>query len=71
LRADIVVLDTNEPAFAGQPPEAVPDCWVFACTRPAVRDVYVAGQQVVSEGRHRDEDRILARFRQTVTRLNA
>jgi formimidoylglutamate deiminase len=71
LRADIVVLDINEPAFAGQPPEAVPDCWVFACTRSAVRDVYVAGQQVVSEGRHRDEDRILARFRQTVTRLNA
>lgn len=70
-RADIVVLDTGDPAFAGHPPEAVPDCWVFACPRAAVRDVYVAGRKVVADGRHRSEDRILSRYRETVARLNA
>jgi formimidoylglutamate deiminase len=70
-RADIVVLDTGDPAFAGHPPEAVPDCWVFACPRTAVRDVYVAGRKLVADGRHPGEARILDRYRRAVARLNA
>jgi formiminoglutamate deiminase len=69
-RADIVVLDTEQPAFAGQPAAAIPDCWVFAAPSGCVRDVYVAGRQVVSGGHHPDEERILARYRQTFNRLN-
>jgi formimidoylglutamate deiminase len=69
-RADMVVLDTGQPALAGQPAAAVPDCWVFAGPSACVRDVYVAGRQVVSGGHHRDEERILARYRQTLNRLN-
>ena len=70
-RADIVVLDTGDPAFAGQPADASPDCWVFACPRAAVHDVYVAGRKVVVDGRHPDQARILDRYRRAVARLNA
>jgi hypothetical protein len=35
---------------------------LFACEKAAIRDVFVAGEQVICEGRHRDQPEITSRF---------
>lgn len=52
-RCDLVELDPDHPALAGQVPAGVLDAWVFsgAC-ESVVRTVLVAGREVVSGGRH-------------------
>ncbi|ALK08021.1 formimidoylglutamate deiminase [Blastochloris viridis] len=68
--ADVVVLDTGHPAFAGRSGDRVLDVWVFVAGAAAVRDVWVGGRQLVREGRHRDRDRIRTRFRAAMERLS-
>ena len=45
------------------------DRWIFAGGGPRVESVWRAGQQVVSEGRHRARDAIAERFTRTAARL--
>jgi len=45
------------------------DTWIFAGNANLVRDVVVAGEPVVRDCRHRDEERIAARYREVVARL--
>ncbi|WP_372012366.1 formimidoylglutamate deiminase [Pseudoxanthomonas sp. 10H] len=71
MAADWVGLDAEAPAFAGARPEDVVDRWLFAGNRPLVREVRVAGQAVVSAGRHRDRDAIADRYRRAVAALLA
>ncbi|WP_028920786.1 formimidoylglutamate deiminase [Pseudoxanthomonas suwonensis] len=71
MAADWIVLDTASPVFAGAREQDVVDRWLFSGNRPLVRDVYVAGEQVVSDGRHRDREAIAARYRVAVERLLA
>ncbi len=68
-RADLVVLDPDEPALAGQAPEALLDAAIFGPCRRPVRDVIVGGRMVVREGRHANEDAVFARFRAVLQRL--
>ncbi|MFL6587105.1 MAG: formimidoylglutamate deiminase [Luteimonas sp.] len=49
---DAVVLDADAPLLAGAAEHDVLDRWLFAGNRPLVREVHVAGRQVVEEGRH-------------------
>ncbi|WP_423680579.1 formimidoylglutamate deiminase [Undibacterium sp. WLHG33] len=51
-RADFVVLDDAHPNLAGLPSRDVLNTWIFAGNDTLVRDVYVGGKQVVSNGRH-------------------
>lgn len=67
--ADLVVLDTSHPAFAGRTGDLLLDAWVFVAGSAAVREVFVAGRHLVRDGRHRDRDRILMRFRAVMERL--
>ena len=69
--ADWIVLDAQAPVFAGARPADVADRWLFAGNRPLVREVCVAGEAVVSGGRHRDREAIAARYRSTVAALLA
>lgn len=69
--ADWIVLDAQAPVFAGARPADVADRWLFAGNRPLVREVRVAGEAVVSGGRHRDREAIAARYRSTVAALLA
>jgi formimidoylglutamate deiminase len=68
-RADFIVLDDEAPLLAGRSAADVVDTWIFAGNASLVRDVVVAGEPVVREFRHRDEERIAARYRETVERL--
>lgn len=69
--ADWIALDEKAPAFAGARPGDVVDRWLFAGNRNLVREVRVAGEAVVTCGRHRDHEAIAVRYRQAAERLLA
>ncbi|MFL5126464.1 MAG: amidohydrolase family protein, partial [Microvirga sp.] len=70
-RADIVVLDREHPSLAAAKGDVILDAWIFSADTAAVADVICGGAHVVESGRHRDRDRLLARYRATVRRLEA
>ena len=63
-RADLVVLDTDDPALAAQPVRTVLDAAVFGPCRAPVRDVMVGGRWVVRDGHHPHEDAVLGALSQ-------
>jgi len=65
-RADVVVLNVDDPALAATPWASSLDAAIFGPCRNPVRDVMVAGRWRVREGRHPREDETLARFRHAV-----
>ncbi|WP_158744008.1 formimidoylglutamate deiminase [Acidisphaera sp. L21] len=67
--ADIVALDADHPALMERHGDALLNGWIFAANRPAVRSVWMHGQQVVADGRHIDRTAITNRFRQTLRTL--
>ena len=68
-RADLVVLDPDDPALAGVAAEDVLDAAIFGPCRRPVRDVLVGGRLVVCEGRHPRQEAVLARFRDALARM--
>ena len=70
-RADLVVLDPDDPALLEQPAANLLDAAIFGPARRVVRDVMVGGRWVIGEGHHADEEAVLARYRHTVKRLLA
>jgi formimidoylglutamate deiminase len=67
-RADLVVLTSDQPAFAGRRTgDALLDSFIFANGR--ISDVWCAGAKVVSTGRHRDRERVEARYRAALERI--
>jgi len=68
-RADLVVLDTDHPALVGRSGAALLDGWIFSGNATPVRDVMVAGQWVVRDGRHRQQSRIADRFGAVIRRV--
>lgn len=70
-RADIVVLDRDHPSLAAAEGDVILDAWIFSADKAAVVDVICGGAHLVAGGRHRDRDRLLARYRDTVRRLEA
>jgi formimidoylglutamate deiminase len=66
---DYLVLDGDAPQLAGATGHDAVDRWIFSGNRNLVRDVFVAGKQVVAGGRHRDGDAIAARYRNTMRAL--
>jgi 5-methylthioadenosine/S-adenosylhomocysteine deaminase len=69
LQADLLVIDPRTAALS--PPQTLVSNLVYSNDRRAVQEVYVAGRQLVSEGRHRwlDRDAILARARRAAARV--
>lgn len=70
-RADLVVLDREDPALLEQPAHSVLDAAIFGPSRKPVRDVMVGGHFVLRDGHHPREDEILARYRTTLARMTA
>ncbi|MBS0487795.1 MAG: formimidoylglutamate deiminase [Proteobacteria bacterium] len=68
-RADLIVLDDVAPLLAARDLDNVLDTFLFAGNVNLVRDAMVGGEWVVRNGHHRDEDRIAARYRQTLEGL--
>jgi formiminoglutamate deiminase len=70
-RADLVVLDTDHPAFASGRPADFLDSYVFGAGARAISTVIVAGKPVVANGIHRDREPIVTRYRETLRRIIA
>ena len=70
-RADFLVLDAGSDALLGVPPDFALDALVFSASGNAIRDVYVAGRQVVREGVHPAAQRVAARFARAMAGLAA
>ena len=66
---DALLLDAGSPLLAGATAADVVDRWIFSGNRGAVREVTVAGRQVVADGRHADRETVLARYQAAMTEL--
>lgn len=67
--ASTVTLDAAHPLLAARREDEWLDTWIFSGNAPLVRNVSVRGRTLVREGRHVDEERIAARYVDTVQRL--
>ncbi len=68
-RADLLVLDHDSPLLAGRSAANALDTFLFAGNSNLVKHVMVDGEWVVRDFRHRDEERIAARYGETARRL--
>lgn len=66
---DVVVLDAQSPQFAGATTEDAVDRWIFSGNRNPVREVTVAGVQVVAEGRHQHRDAVATGYADAMRHL--
>jgi formiminoglutamate deiminase len=69
--ADLVSLATDHPSLAGRSGDALLDGWIFASRAGAIDRVWRHGECVVEAGRHRDRERIVARYCRTLEKLLA
>jgi formimidoylglutamate deiminase len=60
--ADFFTVDLDDPSIAGSWPDDLLANIVFSLSRTAVRDVVVAGKQIVENCRHRDQEAIIKNF---------
>src|SRR5262249_30938404 len=68
---DLVTLAPGHPALLERQGDEILDSWVFAAGREAIDCVWRAGERVVSGGRHRDRERLMARYAGALRRLRA
>ena len=66
--ADWVTLNPHDEALWGLSGPRLVDAWIFASRRGQVWDAYVAGERVLFEGRHPQEERVLSEARASLTR---
>jgi formimidoylglutamate deiminase len=69
LRTDLLVLDHDAPSLAARGMVSLVDTLIFAGNAALVKHVMVGGEWVVRDFRHRDGERIAARYRAVVERL--
>ena len=60
--ADFFTVDLNDPSIAGATPDDLLSCIVFGLARTAIREVFVGGNQIISEGQHKTERETVERF---------
>ena len=63
--ADFFTLDLSDPSIAGASSDAFLTNVLFSVERSAVRDVFVGGHSIVTDGRHPHQESIVAVFRNT------
>lgn len=61
--ADIVALDRDHPSLAAAAGDRILDACIFSAGAAAVHTVWAGGVKQVDGGRHRDRDRLAARYR--------
>jgi formimidoylglutamate deiminase len=60
--ADFFTVDLDDPSIAGASADELLANIVFSLSRAAVRDVVVAGKQIVEDGKHLNQDAIVEAF---------
>ncbi len=69
--ADLVTLDTAAPTLAGLDGDRLLDGWLLAGDDRLVREVWSAGREIVTAGRHRRRDAVARRFAERVAPLRS
>lgn len=64
-----LLLDADAPQFAGATSGDIVDRWIFAGNRPLLKEVRIAGETLVADGRHRDRDAIAKDYREAISKL--
>jgi cytosine/adenosine deaminase-related metal-dependent hydrolase len=67
----VVTLAANHPALLERRDDELLDSWIFAGGRELIDCVWRAGERVVSGGRHRDRDALIARYGRALRALRA
>ena len=67
--ADFFTVDLDDPSIAGATEDDLLASVVFSLSRTAVKDVFVGGEQIVSEGRHAQQEEIVSRFKKLQHKL--
>lgn len=60
--ADFFTVDMNDLSLAGADAGSLLTNVIFTGQRTAIREVYIGGRPVITEGCHREQERIVARF---------
>jgi len=68
---DLVSLAASHPALLERRDDELLDSWIFAAGAGVIDCVWRAGSKLVSGGRHRDREGLLARYRAALRRLRA
>jgi formimidoylglutamate deiminase len=69
--ADLVTLDLAAPTLAGLAGDRLLDGWLLAGDDGLVRDVWSAGREIVTDGRHPRREAVARRFAEVVTALRS
>ncbi len=64
-----LLLDSGATQFVGATDGDIADRWIFAGNRPLVKEVRIAGETLVADGRHRDRDAIAKDYREAISKL--
>ena len=67
--ADFFTVDLDDPSIAGATEDDLLASVVFSLSRTAVKDVFVAGEQIVSDGHHAKQEEIISRFKKLQKKL--
>jgi formimidoylglutamate deiminase len=67
--ADFFTVDLDDPSIAGTSEEDLLSSIVFSLSRTAVKDVVVGGKQIVEDGRHKQQEEIVERFKRLQKKL--
>lgn len=70
-RADWVELDSEHPRLVACEDDDLLDAWIFAGDVRCVRGVWIAGDQLVVDGRHLRREQVAGRYREVARRLMA
>jgi formimidoylglutamate deiminase len=68
-RADFMVLDHKHPFMAASKSEDILNRWLFACNENIIRHVYVAGNPIIIDFKHANEEQSKLDFINLLTRL--
>jgi formimidoylglutamate deiminase len=68
---DLVSLDAGHPALIERREDEILDSWIFAGGRDVIDCVWRAGEKVVSGGRHRRRETLIASYRRAMKTLLA
>ncbi len=68
-RADFIVLDPTNPFVAASQPKDLINRWLFACHQNLIKDVFVAGKQVVKDFKHEQDEPSRVAFTQVIKRV--
>lgn len=67
--ADFFTVDLDDPSIAGASTTDLLSCLIFSASRAAIKDVFVAGNRIVDDGRHADQKDVIDSFRDLQKRL--